>query len=917
MCGMSLRVKPFLLALLLAAAALAQSTVAVSLNFTGSGTVGTDFAGTGTGTMTPFGQANVVIVGTQPQQGTSMGNFQFDFGSLGTLAAATTSVQQNGTNAAGTASFVSGTGGFQGASGSISFTVTPSGDVGPVSFTFTGTGTLTTPNPVGTGTGTPQVCQPGSGSSLPSSCSIIICSEGSGSTLPILRRADGQPDATTPASGGSCSIVNPNGATGAGGAVFVFDGACTIADGCQGAGGAVFVFDGGGGSGGSVLVLDGGGAGGSVLLLAGESSGAGGAVDRPCRRCATTTTTPSGNPIELLTPLQSVAATYTAAVQCADPSISCWISVPTASGNIAAGTRAAITAFVTTQALPPGVSSATVSLTITPAGQPATTLTISITLVIPATGPTLSLPETGLTFQSGGSAGPAAQSIPVINTGSGSLSFSTKTTATWLSVSPASGSVNANASQPVSIQANPAGLAPGTHQARIDFAASHLANATQSVEVSFTVLPATSITPQLSTTGLIFVTGAASPAAQTVKVSSPNAQPLTISTKLSFATGTNWFTVVNNQGTLTVNANPAGLARGIYAGTLDVHVQENNSDTPVEILLIVKPAGTCTATQLLPVFTNLEGAFQRQAGRPIPLQAQVVDDCGVPLTSGSVAAYFANGDPSAPLVSLGQGQWAGTWMPHTLAGGKSWAGLAATGATGLFGSSGVIGTLTANSSAPVLTPGGIVSAASLAAPPLSPGGFVSLFGSNLAAAVVTAPPPYPTTLGATQVTLGGESVPLQVASNGQINVVIPADAIVGAPQQFIVETNGVDSLPETVVIAPAQPAVFTVNQSGKGAGVVVVVRTDGTQFINTPSTPAAAGDALVIYCTGLGAATQPVTVTLGTQTVQPFYAGPTAGYPGLYQVNVFVPPGIVPSSAVPLILTSAGASSPPVTVALK
>ena len=60
-----------------------------------------------------------------------------------------------------------------------------------------------------------------------------------------------------------------------------------------------------------------------------------------------------------------------------------------------------------------------------------------------------------------------------------------------------------------------------------------------------------------------------------------------------------------------------------------------------------------------------------------------------------------------------------------------------------------------------------------------------------------------------------------------------------------------------------------------------------------------------------------MTVTLGTQTVQPFFAGPTAGYPGLYQVNVFVPQGITPSATVPLTISSAGASSPPVTVAIK
>ena len=49
---------------------------------------------------------------------------------------------------------------------------------------------------------------------------------------------------------------------------------------------------------------------------------------------------------------------------------------------------------------------------------------------------------------------------------------------------------------------------------------------------------------------------------------------------------------------------------------------------------------------------------------PVPLDVQVVDDCGFPLTAGTVVAYLDNGDPAVSLLSIGQGHWAGTWLPH-------------------------------------------------------------------------------------------------------------------------------------------------------------------------------------------------------------------------------------------------------------
>ena len=103
----------------------------------------------------------------------------------------------------------------------------------------------------------------------------------------------------------------------------------------------------------------------------------------------------------------------------------------------------------------------------------------------------------------------------------------------------------------------------------------------------------------------------------------------------------------------------------------------------------------------------------------------------------------------------------------------------------------------------------------------------------------------------------------------------------------------------------------------------------------TPSNPASTGDALLIFSTGLGTVSPPVTageatpaatlshtdntvtVTVGGKSANVLFAGLAPGFVGLYQVNVTVPGGIAPANNVPVVMTAAGASSLPVTVVIK
>jgi uncharacterized protein (TIGR03437 family) len=233
---------------------------------------------------------------------------------------------------------------------------------------------------------------------------------------------------------------------------------------------------------------------------------------------------------------------------------------------------------------------------------------------------------------------------------------------------------------------------------------------------------------------------------------------------------------------------------------------------------------------------------------------------------------------------------------------------------------------------PSVAAGGVLSNASYSLQtPLAPGMLVSIFGSNLTAAgqVYTAPAyPLPTQMGGVTVTIGGELVPLYAVTPGQINAVLPFDLPVNTTLPLIVTYNNAVSAPEPVTMVASEPGIFTLSENGQGTGIVVLIHPDGSQAIVGPANPAAAGDILVIYCTGLGdtnprgvagspapvtplaQAIDPVTATLGGVKVPVSFAGPTPGYAALYQVNATVPAGIAASSTAPLILTQSGRSSP-------
>jgi len=67
--------------------------------------------------------------------------------------------------------------------------------------------------------------------------------------------------------------------------------------------------------------------------------------------------------------------------------------------------------------------------------------------------------------------------------------------------------------------------------------------------------------------------------------------------------------------------------------------------------------------------TGLPHNFQTVTGLPVELALDVVNGCGVPVTSGQVSASFSNGDAPVQLspVDNTSGTFAGTWIPSAIA----------------------------------------------------------------------------------------------------------------------------------------------------------------------------------------------------------------------------------------------------------
>jgi uncharacterized protein (TIGR03437 family) len=629
------------------------------------------------------------------------------------------------------------------------------------------------------------------------------------------------------------------------------------------------------------------------------------------------------------------------------------ISFSTSSGEVSPGKPVTFSITANPAGLTPGTYSATLRVQGSSGGvaTPGSPLLIPVVITISSLDQVLRLTQSGLSFTAvaqGGVIPP--QRFGVVNIGSGVLNWTASTStlsggSNWLKIDTAAGASSANAASPqITVSIDAAALPPGIYYGLVKVTSPTAANSPQVVTIFLEVLAAGSDPgAMVQPPELVFnIPPGVTPGSQSVSVYNIGAVGKTFVVGRPPGFGV---LVLPHEGALDPSApspiviQPTGtFPAGTYTQVLDFQFSDGRVQS-VRLTVITgssatvtssvgrqaRDASACTPTRLVPALITLGASFSVSAGWPVALSVKVSDDCSNPQVAGSVTASFSNGDPPLALEPLNDGTWQGTWASGRVLGDVIVRLDAADPKQGISGSREVDGSLSSDKDPPTFMQGSIGNAA-LPVPyqPVAPGAFVSIFGTKLADGFEAAQSlPLPNTLGNTQVFVAGEPAPLDFVTDGQINLLVPYDVNGTAPQQIFIQRGQTYSLPVTVDMAAAQPAIFL---SG-GHGIVVGVRSDGTQFLVSSSNPAHSGDTLVIYCSGLGATDQnivagsqtpldrlsntrvPVAATIGGKNASILFAGLTPGASGLYQVNAVVPPGVIPGDEVPIVLTVAGQSS--------
>lgn len=214
---------------------------------------------------------------------------------------------------------------------------------------------------------------------------------------------------------------------------------------------------------------------------------------------------------------------------------------------------------------------------------------------------------------------------------------------------------------------------------------------------------------------------------------------------------------------------------------------------------------------------------------------------------------------------------------------------------------------------PAINPGGIVNAASFEAA-VAPGSLATLFGTNLSpGSQIASQLPLPTQMNATSVLVNGVPAPLIFAGPEQINFQIPLGT--QTPATVVVRQAGVESAPQPLPLELAAPGLFSASRDGRGQGAILHA---GGALVSSTN-PAAIGEAIAIYCTGLGElpSTAAPQVTIGGIQAEVLFFGNAPGFVGLNQVNVRVPTGVTPGAAVPLRLSFLNRTSNEVTIPIR
>jgi len=643
-----------------------------------------------------------------------------------------------------------------------------------------------------------------------------------------------------------------------------------------------------------------------------------------------------------------------------------WLAVTPPTGRLSAGATSTIELTATPGSLTVGTYSAFLAVS-----DGTITLNVPIILSIRSPQAKLLLSQSGLTFTAveGGGA-PAPQSFGVLNEGSGELLFAAEATTLsggeWLTLNSSIGRIIRPLQDVSFVEVVPdtRNLIQGEYQANIQVSAQGVTP--QMVVVVVNVLPRGSNPgPEVRPTGLVFIGAPGSaPRSEDVKVSNIVSSAITYTSSSLTYDGGKWISHLptaakinpSEPQRIVVQPDFTGIAPGVKRAALYLLFEDGTSRT-VNILSIVpttaaaqnkegnRAATNCKSPTLRSEFLSLPEGGAATVGQPVSIEVKVADDCGNLLfgneknTNSAVYAKFSNGDPDVRLISIGNGVWSGTWKPVNPSGGRvtvSAISVFVQGLTVQGGRSDRLVRIATGTNVPLISQLSMVNSASQKSDGLiAPGTLVTIYGNNLANVSPNSSLPLPGEADGTQVLLGGQSIPLfphSFISPSQINTQVPFDIPVNTSIQVAVRHGNKLSLPESYVVASAQPGIFTRDATGTGQGIVMG---SDQMTVADPTNPAQRGQLIVIYCTGLGLVqpnvilgavaqssplaetVSPVEVLVGEKRAQVLFSGLTPGFAGLYQVNAILAADTPTGDTVPLAISITGQSSNVVSIAIR
>jgi uncharacterized protein (TIGR03437 family) len=277
-----------------------------------------------------------------------------------------------------------------------------------------------------------------------------------------------------------------------------------------------------------------------------------------------------------------------------------WSATTSASWLSVAPTSGTAPSTLSVQVSSTGLSAGTYtgSVQISAAGASNSPISVAVTLTVTPAAAVLAVSPQALTFNyTVGGAAPAAQGISITSTG-GTLNWGATTSASWLSVAPASGT----APSTPSVRVSPTGLSAGTYTGDVQISASGSPNSSVPVTVTLTVAPAAAvlaISPQALTFN--YAMGSATPAAQSVSINNSGGGTLAWTASSSAS----WLTVSPATGstssTLSVSMNPVGLIAGALSGAITISSPGIASQT-------LSVALTVTGAPLTPAIVSVVNA---------------------------------------------------------------------------------------------------------------------------------------------------------------------------------------------------------------------------------------------------------------------------------------------------------------------